>query len=107
MLAADHLYFSLSYPSATPLFRRGHQAIATFVSQPDATPLPIDLGCSLAFYPPTGPVVVFPSVEELVSKALRYTNTLAMLPVSEEDEQTVEALIKRRLGALKVRPLQR
>lgn len=91
--------------SATGGGRKGAATVETFVSQPNATPLPIRIGCDALFYPPTGHLVVFKPVHEIVSASLKYAENVAALPISDEDEATVAALLKRRLAPIKARRL--
>jgi hypothetical protein len=104
MLAID-TDFVWSQFSPTGAGRKGATIVETFVSQPNATPLPIRIGCDALFYPPTGHVVVYKPVHEIVAASMKYANDVAVLPISDEDEATVAALLKRRLAPMKSRRL--
>lgn len=106
MVAAD-LDFSWSPGSVPPTFRVGAPPVETLLVHKGSTPIALDLRCDAVFYQPTGPVVVFKSISEIVQASFSYMSAMAVLPVSAEDEATVEGLVNRRLGSMTVRQVTR
>lgn len=77
------------------------------VADSNETSIPYDLGPTGIFVHATGQIVVVESPDQFVEKTVKYIQSMAFLPVDEDDELLIDRLVEKRTGNQASSPLTR
>jgi hypothetical protein len=97
--------YMIETTSQTAMLRSRVSARVAICEFEGSTPIP--LGSYAVFHQPTGPVVIYTPLHDLVMSGLAFTSQMAFLPINPLDEAIVEEAVNETLANSSQRPLVR